>query len=141
MTGIEYARMKQVADWQLICTGTTVRIMALNRSPDAAIAKLFGPEIGGRIKQINDQRDAIRTWATSDEENASQAKAYYDLIDEFAAMQQTKMLQRMAELQAKNWTQWWTAALSPRPSRVGFQGLDGRRALRSSLMLRAMPIA
>ena len=70
ITQTEYQHMQQVHDWQLVATGTTVRIMALNRSADPALAQLFGPEIGPRIEQIDQHLTAIKTWATSENETA-----------------------------------------------------------------------
>ena len=71
ITQTDYRRLQDVNDWQLMATGTTVRIMALNRSADPALAQLFGPEIGPRIQQIDKYREAIKAWATSDTERDS----------------------------------------------------------------------
>ena len=68
ITSQDYQRMQQVSAWQLVATGTTVRIMALNRSNDPAIGKLFGAEIGPRIETINKHFAAIKGWATRPEE-------------------------------------------------------------------------
>ncbi|WP_353396121.1 methyl-accepting chemotaxis protein [Hydrogenophaga sp. 5NK40-0174] len=70
IAGIEYDRAHEVAAWQLHATGTTVRIMALNRSTDPAVAMMFGPEIGPRVEKIQTYLDSIRQWATIPEEKA-----------------------------------------------------------------------
>ena len=70
VTDTEYQQMRQVADWQLLATGTTVRIMALNRSTDPGLGAMFGPEIGPRIGEINKAFDAIKVWAVLPEEKA-----------------------------------------------------------------------
>ncbi len=67
----EYQHMQEVSDWQLVATGTTVRIMALNRSADPALAELFGPEIAPRIQQIDKHLAAIKQWARSEQEQAA----------------------------------------------------------------------
>ncbi len=71
ITQTEYRHMQEVHDWQLVATGTTVRIMALNRSADPALAQLFGPEIGPRIEQIDKHLTSIKTWATSESETVA----------------------------------------------------------------------
>jgi methyl-accepting chemotaxis protein len=70
ITQTEYQHLKQVNDWQLLATGTTVRIMALNRSADPALGQLFGPEIGPRVAQIEKHLADINGWATTDAEKA-----------------------------------------------------------------------
>ena len=70
ITQAEYQHMKEVQDWQLLATGTTVRIMALNRSADPALAQLFGPEIGPRIARIEKHLANINGWAQSADEKA-----------------------------------------------------------------------
>lgn len=57
--------MREVSVWQLVSTGTTVRIMALNRSADPVLGQLFGPEIGPRIQQIDKHRASIRSWGSA----------------------------------------------------------------------------
>jgi methyl-accepting chemotaxis protein len=58
----------QINEWQRVANGTTVRLTALNRSKDPALAQLFGPEIGPRIKQIDKHFSEVRAWATSPDE-------------------------------------------------------------------------
>ncbi len=70
LAGTEYDHAREVAEWQLLATGTTVRIMALNRSTDPAIGMMFGPEIGPRVERINAYLASIHEWATSDDEKA-----------------------------------------------------------------------
>ena len=67
---VEYSRMRQVSEWQLVASGTTVRIIALNRGSDPGLASLFGPEIGPRIEIINKHFADIKQWATEPEQLA-----------------------------------------------------------------------
>lgn len=67
---VEYSRMRQVSEWQLVATGTTVRIVALNRGSDPGLAALFGPEIGPRIEVIDKHFADIKQWATEPEQLA-----------------------------------------------------------------------
>ena len=60
---VEYGRMRQVSEWQLVTTGTTVRVVALNRSADPGLATLFGPEVGERLERIEKQLNDIKAWA------------------------------------------------------------------------------
>ena len=71
ITEVDFRHLQEVNDWQVVSTGTTVRIMALNRTADPAIAQLFGPEIEPRIRQIDKHLASIKTWATSDSEKAA----------------------------------------------------------------------
>jgi methyl-accepting chemotaxis protein len=59
----EYKRMREVAAWELMSTGTTVRIIALNRGTDPGLGSLFGPEIGPRIDKIDAYLASIKSWA------------------------------------------------------------------------------
>ncbi|MEO0002463.1 MAG: hypothetical protein RLZZ22_155, partial [Pseudomonadota bacterium] len=70
VTEQEYKRMLNINAWQVIATGTTVRITALNRSQDPALGQLFGPEIGPRIEVINKHLEDVRAWATAPDERA-----------------------------------------------------------------------
>ncbi|PXW91981.1 methyl-accepting chemotaxis protein [Sphaerotilus hippei] len=66
----EYGRMQQVHAWQLLATGTAVRIVAVNRSADPVLGRFFGPEIGPGITVIRQKFDEIKKWATSPDEVA-----------------------------------------------------------------------
>ena len=66
----EYKRMREVAAWELMSTGTTVRIVALNKGTDPGLASLFGPELGPRIEKIDAYLANIKTWATDPEQVA-----------------------------------------------------------------------
>ena len=66
----EYQRMRAVSEWELLSTGTTVRIVALNRGNDPGLASLFGPEIGPRIEKIDAALAGIKTWASDPEQVA-----------------------------------------------------------------------
>ncbi|HEY9094747.1 MAG TPA: HAMP domain-containing protein, partial [Hydrogenophaga sp.] len=66
----EYKRMREVSAWELMSTGTTVRIVALNRGTDPGLASLFGPEIGPRIEKIDAYLANIKSWAKDPEQVA-----------------------------------------------------------------------
>jgi methyl-accepting chemotaxis protein len=63
-------RVLQVEQWAAYADATTLRIMAINKSSDAAIAMLFGAEIEPRVKEIQARQARIQAWATSAEEQA-----------------------------------------------------------------------
>jgi len=80
LVGIDYEHARELERWQLMATGTTVRIVAVNRSADPKLAALFGPEIAPRIEKINAYRDAVRKWATSPED-----AAWFKRLDDVSA--------------------------------------------------------
>ncbi|MDD2610234.1 MAG: methyl-accepting chemotaxis protein [Giesbergeria sp.] len=68
LTKVEFEHLRQVYEVQALATGTTARLMAINRSADPAIAQMFGPEISQRVQELTARQQAIRAWATSDQE-------------------------------------------------------------------------
>ena len=70
LTHTEMVRLQTVMSLRALCNDTTPRVIALNRSKDPAIAKMFGPEVEPRVKRIAAMEVEIRGWMTSPAEQA-----------------------------------------------------------------------
>ena len=66
----DMAHLRLVDRWAGLSRETTVRIMAVNKSSDAAVAKMFGPEIGPMVKQVGEFFRQIKDAARTPEELA-----------------------------------------------------------------------
>ncbi|MBT3067320.1 methyl-accepting chemotaxis protein [Rhodoferax sp. U11-2br] len=68
-------KLRLTETWKALSQETTVRLMAVNRSTDPALAQLFGPEIGPLVKAVGAMFNQIREVSTSEEE-----KAWFDAM-------------------------------------------------------------
>ncbi len=61
-------KVRLVDRWAALAESTSVRIMALNKSADPAIAELFAAEIGPRVKEVGAVFQQVKAQAVSPEE-------------------------------------------------------------------------
>ena len=64
----DMAHLRLVDQWAALSRETTVRIMAVNKSSDPAVAQMFGPEIGPMVQQVGALYKTIQAAARTPEE-------------------------------------------------------------------------
>jgi methyl-accepting chemotaxis protein len=57
--------LRTVDRWAALSNEATVRIMAVNKSSDPAVAQMFGPEIGPMVKRVGELFKGLRERATT----------------------------------------------------------------------------